>query len=69
MTPEQKKEILESNDFEVFCAKNVSNCDEKILRIASLADSYYAVKLEAEKAKVEKLKNALSNALIAADFF
>lgn len=61
MTPEQKKEILESNDFEVFCAKNVSNCDEKILRTASLADSYYAVKLEAEKEKVEKLKKCVEH--------
>lgn len=59
MTPELKEEILGSESFEDFCSKNVLNCDEIILRTAIVADKFYTVKMEAEKAKVEKLKETL----------
>lgn len=69
MTPEQKKEILGSERFEDFCSKNVSNCGEIILRTVIVADKFYTVKIEAEKAKVEKLKKALSLSVKSAEFF
>ena len=66
MNEQDKKEILESESFDKFCF-NVNDCNECIMLLTSnrreCADAYYAVKMEAEKAKVEKLKKCLFNTL------
>lgn len=60
MTPEQKKEILSSKNFNEFCFENCEGCLlEGTQFTQQCADAYYAVNMEAEKAKVEKLKEAL----------
>ena len=66
MTPEQKKEILESKDFESICQKHSCNdsCPmfkekEKVELAMSCKAKYFRIKFEAEKAKTKKLKEAL----------
>lgn len=60
ITEQQKKEILESERFTTFCSHDCVNCAffyETTSKACAI--SYYEVKLKEEKAKVEKLRNAL----------
>jgi len=62
MTPEQKKEILESSSFTLFCSHDCVNCPffNENTTIACM-NAYYAVKIEAQKAKTEKLKKCVEH--------
>lgn len=67
MDEQKKKEILESESFYSFCKlKNDSfwcyGCSlDSRASTGRCADAYYAVKIEEEKAKVEKLKGILAS--------
>ena len=68
ITEQQKKEILESESHDKYCGEfHCINCP--LDEFKDCAERFYEIKLEAEKAKVEKLKKALSDAIISADFF
>lgn len=58
ITEQQKKEILESDDYDKYCGEfHCVNCP--LDEFKDCAEGFYKIKLEAEKAKVEKLKKAL----------
>ena len=62
MTPEQNKEILSSKNFNEFCFENCEGCLlEGTQFTQQCADAYYTVKMEHEKAKVDKLKKCVEH--------
>ena len=59
MNEQQKKKIYLMKDYKAFC-EQFSECDQCTLENEiDCSSAFYIVKLEAEKAKVEKMKQAL----------
>ena len=59
MNEQQKKEILESDNFNDYCSDNIKCANCAIGYAKDCSAEFYKIKFKAEKAKVEKLKKCV----------